>query len=117
MNQVLRILRDGRPVQRRLTIPEGLTAHHSYFDRTPYVESERTAEGDPRAHGERAAYPSSLGSRPTRTGRRRLALAAGDDATMDFALVLKPIEERLLVTKVLFQLRLAKLPEPGAVSR
>ena len=37
--------------------PEGLTAHHSYFDRTPYVESERTAEGDPRAHGERAAYP------------------------------------------------------------
>ena len=32
-------------------------------------------------------------------------------------LVLKPIEERLLVTKVLFQLRLAKLPEPGAVSR
>ena len=29
-------------------------------------------------------------------------------------LVLKPIEERLLVTKVLFQLRLAKLPEPGA---
>ena len=28
-------------------------------------------------------------------------------------LVLKPIEERLLVTKVLFQLRLAKLPEPG----
>ena len=30
---------------------------------------------------------------------------------------MKPIEERLLVTKVLFQLRLAKLPEPGAVSR
>lgn len=29
-------------------------------------------------------------------------------------LVLKPIEERLLVTKTLFQLRLAKLPEPGA---
>ena len=28
-------------------------------------------------------------------------------------LVQKPIEERLLVTKVLFQLRLAKLPEPG----
>ena len=28
-------------------------------------------------------------------------------------LVLKPIEERLLVTKVLFQLRLGKLPEPG----
>ena len=28
-------------------------------------------------------------------------------------LVLKPIEERLLVTKTLFQLRLAQLPEPG----
>ena len=28
--------------------------------------------------------------------------------------VLKPIEERLLVTKALFQLRLSKLPEPGA---
>lgn len=28
-------------------------------------------------------------------------------------LVLKPIEERLLVTKALFQLRLATLPEPG----
>ena len=28
-------------------------------------------------------------------------------------LVQKPIEERLLVTKALFQLRLAKLPEPG----
>ena len=28
-------------------------------------------------------------------------------------LVLKPIEERLLVTKTLFQLRLGKLPEPG----
>ena len=31
-------------------------------------------------------------------------------------LVLKPIEERLLVTKALFQLRLAKLPEPGSFS-
>ena len=29
-------------------------------------------------------------------------------------LVLKPIEERLLVTKALFQLRLSRLPEPGA---
>lgn len=29
-------------------------------------------------------------------------------------LVLKPIEERLLVTKLLFQLRLSRLPEPGA---
>ncbi len=29
-------------------------------------------------------------------------------------LVLKPIEERLLVTKALYQLRLAKLPEPGS---
>lgn len=29
-------------------------------------------------------------------------------------LVLKPIEERLLVTKALFQLRMAKLPEPDA---
>ncbi|NLA67812.1 MAG: response regulator, partial [Gammaproteobacteria bacterium] len=28
-------------------------------------------------------------------------------------LVLKPIEERLLVTKALFQLRLAKTPQPG----
>ena len=27
-------------------------------------------------------------------------------------LVLKPIEERLLVTKVLFQLRLSRLPAP-----
>jgi len=30
-------------------------------------------------------------------------------------LVLKPIEERLLVTKTLFQLRLALLPEPTAL--
>jgi len=30
-------------------------------------------------------------------------------------LVLKPIEERLLVTKTLFQLRLARLPEPTAL--
>lgn len=30
-------------------------------------------------------------------------------------LVLKPIEERLLVTKTLFQLRLARLPEQGAI--
>lgn len=30
-------------------------------------------------------------------------------------LVLKPIEERLLVTKTLFQLRLARLPEPAAL--
>ena len=28
-------------------------------------------------------------------------------------LVLKPIEERLLVTKTLYQLRLARLPEQG----
>ena len=30
-------------------------------------------------------------------------------------LVLKPIEERLLVTKVLFQLRVARLPEQGSI--
>lgn len=30
-------------------------------------------------------------------------------------LVLKPIEERLLITKTLFQLRLARLPEQGAI--
>ena len=63
-----------------------------------------------------------------RYGKRRLPVLVmtGDDNRDNQAallregandLVLKPIEERLLVTKALFQLRLAKLPEPGAVSR
>ena len=58
-------------------------------------------------------------------GKRRLPMVmlTGDDNRDNQAallregandLVLKPIEERLLVTKVLFQLRLGKLPEPGA---
>ena len=58
-------------------------------------------------------------------GKRRLPMVmmTGDDNRDNQAallregandLVLKPIEERLLVTKVLFQLRLSKLPEPGA---
>ncbi len=58
-------------------------------------------------------------------GKRRLPMVmmTGDDNRENQAallregandLVLKPIEERLLVTKVLFQLRLSKLPEPGA---
>ena len=57
-------------------------------------------------------------------GKRRLPVLVmtGDDNRDNQAallregandLVLKPIEERLLVTKVLFQLRLGKLPEPG----
>ena len=57
-------------------------------------------------------------------GKRRLPMVmmTGDDNRDNQAsllrdgandLVLKPIEERLLVTKVLFQLRLSKLPEPG----
>ncbi len=59
-------------------------------------------------------------------GKRRLPMVmmTGDDNRDNQAsllrdgandLVLKPIEERLLVTKVLFQLRLGKLPEPGKV--
>ena len=59
-----------------------------------------------------------------RYGKRRLPMVmmTGDDNRDNQAallrdgandLVLKPIEERLLVTKVLFQLRLGKLPEPG----
>jgi CheY-like chemotaxis protein len=58
-------------------------------------------------------------------GKRRLPMVmmTGDDNRENQAsllrqgandLVLKPIEERLLVTKVLFQLRLSKLPEPGS---
>ena len=58
-------------------------------------------------------------------GKRRLPVLVmtGDDNRDNQAallregandLVLKPIEERLLVTKTLFQLRLGKLPEPGA---
>ena len=57
-------------------------------------------------------------------GKRRLPMVmmTGDDNRDNQAallregandLVLKPIEERLLVTKVLFQLRLGELPEPG----
>ena len=60
-----------------------------------------------------------------RYGKRRLPVLVmtGDDNRDNQAallregandLVLKPIEERLLVTKALFQLRLAKLPEPGS---
>lgn len=59
-----------------------------------------------------------------RYGKRRLPVLVmtGDDNRDNQAallregandLVLKPIEERLLVTKVVFQLRLSKLPEPG----
>ena len=58
-------------------------------------------------------------------GKRRLPMVmmTGDDNRENQAallregandLVLKPIEERLLVTKALYQLRLAKLPEPGS---
>lgn len=58
-------------------------------------------------------------------GKRRLPVLVmtGDDNRDNQAsllrdgandLVLKPIEERLLVTKALFQLRLAKLPESGS---
>ena len=58
-------------------------------------------------------------------GKRRLPVLVmtGDDNRDNQAallregandLVLKPIEERLLVTKALYQLRLAKLPEPGS---
>ena len=45
-------------------------------------------------------------------GKRRLhvLVMTGDANPENQALVLKPIEERLLVTKVLFQLRLARLP-------
>ena len=61
-------------------------------------------------------------------GKRRLPVLVmtGDDNRDNQAsllrhgandLVLKPIEERLLVTKALFQLRLAKLPEPGSFNR
>ena len=60
-------------------------------------------------------------------GKRRLPMVmmTGDDNRDNQAsllrdgandLVLKPIEERLLVTKVLFQLRLGKLPEPGSAT-
>jgi len=60
-----------------------------------------------------------------RYGKRRLPVLVmtGDDNRDNQAallregandLVLKPIEERLLVTKPLYQLRLAKLPEPGS---
>lgn len=60
-----------------------------------------------------------------RYGKRRLPVLVmtGDDNRDNQAallregandLVLKPIEERLLVTKALYQLRLAKLPEPGS---
>ncbi len=59
-------------------------------------------------------------------GKRRLPVLVmtGDDNRDNQAallregandLVLKPIEERLLVTKALFQLRLAKLPDPGSI--
>ncbi|GAB1406689.1 response regulator [Thermomonas brevis] len=59
-----------------------------------------------------------------RYGKRRLPVLVmtGDDNRDNQAallregandLVLKPIEERLLVTKVLFQLRLGKLPDPA----
>jgi len=62
-----------------------------------------------------------------RYGKRRLPMVmmTGDDNRDNQAallrdgandLVLKPIEERLLVTKVLFQLRLGKLPEPGSAT-
>lgn len=61
-------------------------------------------------------------------GKRRLPVLVmtGDDNRDNQAsllregandLVLKPVEERLLVTKALFQLRLAKLPEPGSFNR
>ena len=48
------------------------------------------------------------GDENTKNQRELIQLGAND-------LVLKPIEERLLVTKTLFQLRLAALPEARAV--
>lgn len=77
--EVLRILRDARPVQRRLTIPEGLTAHQlrALLERTEGLTGEVPAinEGD--------VLPETYAFE---WGETRAALLRRADAAMDRAL-------------------------------
>jgi UPF0755 protein len=79
LSEVLRILREDRPVQRRLTIPEGLTAHQvrALLDRTEGLTGETPAieEG--------ALLPETY---LFEWGETRAAIVRRADAAMDRAL-------------------------------
>ena len=79
LREVLRILREERPVQRRLTIPEGLSAHQirTLLDRTEGLAGETPAfaEGD--------LLPETYAFE---WGETRAAIVRRADAAMDRAL-------------------------------
>jgi UPF0755 protein len=77
--EVLRILRDGRPVQRRLTIPEGLTAHQI---RT-LLERADGLTGEVPPFDEGALLPETYSYE---WGEARAAIVRRADAAMDRAL-------------------------------
>ena len=79
LSEVLRILREERPVQRRLTIPEGLTAHQirALLDRTEGLTGETPAFDEGVLLPETYAFE---------WGETRAALVRRADAAMDRAL-------------------------------
>ncbi|CAH0303863.1 endolytic transglycosylase MltG [Roseomonas sp. CECT 9278] len=77
--EVLRILRDARPVQRRLTIPEGLTAHQL----RALLERTEGLTGDIPAIAEGDFLPETYAFE---WGETRAALLRRADAAMDRAL-------------------------------
>lgn len=79
LQQVLQILREARPVQRRLTIPEGLTAHQI---RT-LLERTEGLTGDVPAFNEGDLLPETYAYE---WGESRAALVRRADAAMDRAL-------------------------------
>jgi len=76
LEQVLHILREGRPVQRRLTIPEGLTAHQirALLERTEGLTGEVPAFNEGELLPETYAYE---------WGETRAAIVRRADAAMD----------------------------------
>ncbi len=79
LSEVLRILRDGRPVQRRLTIAEGLTAHQI----RALLERTEGLTGDMPAFDEGALLPETYAFE---WGEARAAIIRRADAALDRAL-------------------------------
>ena len=118
--------RQGLQVQHVISVEDALEYLHGFRGRedgdvgADLVLTDVYLKGELSGHDLLARIRGEFGY-----GKRRLPVLVmtGDDNLDNQAallregandLVLKPIEERLLVTKTLFQLRLAKLPEPGA---
>jgi UPF0755 protein len=79
LSEVLRILREERPVQRRLTIPEGLTAHQI----RALLERTEGLAGDIPAFGEGELLPETYAFE---FGETRAAIVRRADAAMERAL-------------------------------